>query len=206
MKRTTIILCVLALLGIACYAWARSTVVSVVQGAAAPAGCAYPSVTQGEYSNEDYDRFTTANTYLGSKITTAQEYTTKVKIEVGIWRQGSPPAGDFTAYIYADNGSGTYPNDGTGRIQADAVVASSEVVGTAYTAPTYIPFIFTLASPLTTGTVYWIVVQMAGYTDTSNCYYITEDNTAGYVRNSEAGGTWGAVATKTMAHKIYACN
>jgi hypothetical protein len=41
MKRTTIILCALALLGIACYAWARSTVVAVVQGAAAAASPAW---------------------------------------------------------------------------------------------------------------------------------------------------------------------
>jgi hypothetical protein len=53
MKRMTVILCVLALLWIACYAWARSTVVSVVQGAAAaPAGITggtfeYQALTSG---------------------------------------------------------------------------------------------------------------------------------------------------------------
>jgi hypothetical protein len=42
MKRTTIILCVLALLGVACYAWARTMVVGVVQGAAA--AVSYPDI------------------------------------------------------------------------------------------------------------------------------------------------------------------
>jgi hypothetical protein len=208
MKRTTVILCALALLGIACYAWARSTVVSVVQGAAA--GCTFPGVTQSKTTADDYDRFGNgAYIWIATQFTTSQEYTTQVKVQYGVLRVGTPDAGVITAYIAADNGS-DYPANFIDNpelfVAANATVDGS-TVGTSedYTTMT---FIFNLSSPLSTSTKYWLVLKCPAYVagDNSNCWNWKETTESGFMRNSQNGATWQALAAKPGDYKVYACN
>jgi hypothetical protein len=89
MKRLTVILCVLSLLGIACYAWARSTVVSVVQGAAA-VGVTYSDIvfwlgfeandTTGDYNMGSDDCVLTGGDNSGTYISAATISGTNCKV------------------------------------------------------------------------------------------------------------------------------
>ena len=177
---------------------------------AAAGGCTYPSVTQSRTTADNSDRMGSASgtVWASTPFTTAQEYSTKIKVQVGLKKVGTPPAGVITAFLSLTSGSPNYYPLDENRIQADATIDGS-AIGTSedYTTCT---FIFTLANPLPTATIYALFLQGPGYTDTNNCWNWMETNGAStYLAISPTGisGTWGNVTTSAAGdYKVYSCN
>jgi hypothetical protein len=198
MKRATVILCALALLGIACYAWARSTVVSVVQGAAA-ASCS-------ESSNE-----------VNSARDTVQANSNSMNADIAyVFAVTADCTGGLkTAYVYDEtNGTGQnvkvciYNYDGSGAPSAsDTLVACSDAVASAVGAG-WRSASFSSGN-VTSGGNYWMAIfnSTAGqfnikYGSSPGLYYM---GSSGYYASNPAnlGGMSGASSASVSPVSAY---
>lgn len=111
---------------------------------------------------------TTATTRVGFSFTTIKAMDLS-KAACKLRKNGSP-TDNLTAYIYADNGSGTGP---TGAILGtSANVAGSSLDAEGYT---WTEFSFSTPVSLSPATIYWIIISRSGANSSSNYYWIGVD-------------------------------
>jgi hypothetical protein len=185
MKRTTITICALALLGIACYAWARSTVVSVVQGAAAAAGTTYLSQTFEGWS--DLTGFSASDQSPANQI--LFDTTSKVS------------GANSIRHDAQDGGGGT---SGSLAFAYTEFYASVEVyISSAGSAPTNSDVIFIWGVGPSGGSSQGVQICLAYDTDhfEYNAFIRDDAGTANWLIGSS--GITGSIITADTKHTIY---